>query len=267
MHIRYLVSRSSLQSGYQGAAMKKILMGISCSMILGACGTNSPPPLEAQSATNLLVSSAGVYSGTFSTQAHVTLLSLFDGSAYLFYQSPVAGVIVVTNNQQTNDGQSSKSGTQYSFSPNAAAWPVQVQIDFSRSPNINGTIIASDKGAMPMTFAATAEPSLGQGPDLGTIAGEYNGKVSSLQSTEGAQMLIARDGLLAGSTSNGCEFRGSVSPDSGVNAYKASFTFNAAPCAVPNATVMGHALLHEGRLLIALPKQDRSDVVVFDGTR
>jgi hypothetical protein len=63
--------------------MKKILMGVTGSLILGACSTSSPPPLQAQSATNLLVSSAGVYSGAFSTRAPVTLLSLYDGSAYL----------------------------------------------------------------------------------------------------------------------------------------------------------------------------------------
>jgi hypothetical protein len=50
-------------------------------MILSACSTGSPPPLQAQAATSLLVSSAGVYSGAFTTQAPVTLLSLYDGSA------------------------------------------------------------------------------------------------------------------------------------------------------------------------------------------
>jgi hypothetical protein len=97
----------------------------------------------------------------------------------------------------------------------------------------------------------------------GAIAGEYSGRMSSLQGNGSAQMLIARDGLLAGSTSSGCEFRGSVSSDSDVNAYGASVTFNAAPWAVPSAKVTGHALLDEGRLLIALPKQDRPDVVVL----
>jgi hypothetical protein len=237
-------------------------------MILSACSTGSPPPLQAQSATSLLVSSAGVYSGAFSNQAPVTLLSLYDGSAYLFYQKPAAGVIVVTNGQQTGNGQfNSGSGTKYSFAPDAAASPVRVQIDFSRSPNVSGTVVASDPGATPMSFSATSEPSLGQGPGLGAISGEYSGRMSSLQGNTATQMLIARDGLLAGTTSSGCEFRGSVSPDSGVNAYRASITFAAAPCAVPNVTVTGHALLDEGRLLIALPKQDRSDIVVFDGTR
>jgi hypothetical protein len=249
--------------------MKKNLMSVACSLILGACSTSNPPPLQVQSATSLLLSSAGVYSGAFSTQAPVTLLALYDGSAYLFYQKPVAGVIVVTHGQQTDSGQfNSRSGTQYRFAPNAAVSPVQVEIDFSRSPHVSGTVVASsDQGAAPMTFSATPEPSLGQGPGLGAIAGEYSGRMSSLQGNGGAQMLIARDGLLAGSTSTGCEFRGSVSPDSGVNAYRASLTFNAAPCAVPNATVTGHALLDDGRLLIALPTQDRSNVVVFDGTR
>jgi hypothetical protein len=248
--------------------MKKILMGVGCSMVLGACSSGNAPPLSSQGATNLLVSSAGVYSGAFSTKVPVTLLSLFDGSAYLFYQKPAAGVIVVSSGQQSGSGQfSGKTGTQYTLAPNAAASPVQVQIDFSRSPNISGTVTASDGGAAPMTFSATSEPSLGQGPGLSAISGEYSGRMGSLQGNGSAQILVAADGLLAGSTSNGCEFRGSVSPDSGVNAYRASVTFSAPPCVVPDATVSGHALLDEGRLLIALPKPDRTDIVVFDGTK
>lgn len=248
--------------------MKKILVSFGCSVVLGACSTSSAPPLPAQSATNLLVSSAGVYSGALSTRVPVTLLSLYGGSAYLFLQKPAMGVVVVMNGQQTGNGQfTGTSATQYTFSPNAAASAVQVEIDFSRAPNVSGTIVASGNGATPMTFSATARPMLGQGPGLAAVAGEYNGQMSSMQGSASAQMLIAHDGLLAGSTSNGCEFRGSVSSDSGVDAYSAAVTFGAAPCAVPNVTVTGHALLDEGRLLIALPKQDRSDVVVFDGTR
>ena len=248
--------------------VKKILVSVGCSVVLSACSTGSAPPLPAQSATNLLVSSAGVYSGALSTRIPVTLLSLYGGSAYLFLQKPVTGVIVVTNGQQTGNGQfTGTSATRYTFSPDAAASGVQVQIDFSRSPNVSGAIVAPGNGAAPMTFSATTKPMLGQGPGLSAIAAEYNGQMSSMQGSASAQMLIAHDGLLAGRTSNGCEFRGSVSPDSGVNAYSASVTFSAAPCAVPNATVTGHALLDEGRLLIALPKQDRSDIVVFDGTR
>jgi hypothetical protein len=248
--------------------MNRTLIGVVCSVALCACSSGNPPPLSSQAATNLLVSSAGVYSGAFSTQVPVTLLSLFDGSAYLFYQKPAAGVIVVTGGQQTDSGQfSGKLGTQYTLAPNAAASPVHVQINFSHSPNISGSVTASDSGAAPMSFSATAEPSLGQGPGLSAISGEYSGQMGSLQGNGGAQILVAADGLLAGSTSNGCVFRGSVSPDSGVNAYNASVTFSAPPCVVPNATVSGHALLDEGRLLIALPKPDRSDIVVFDGTK
>lgn len=252
----------------EGVYVRKMLVSVGCSVVLCACSTGSAPPLPAQSATNLLVSSAGVYSGVFSTNVPVTLLSLYNGSAYLFYQRPVAAVIVVTNGQQTGNGQfTGTAATQYTLAPNAAASPVQVQIDFSRSPNVSGTITAPGSGTAPMTFSAAPKPMLGQGPGLAAIAGEYNGQMGSMQSTGSAQMLIAGDGLLAGSMSGGCEFRGKVTPDSGVNAYSASVTFSGTGCAAPNTTVTGSALVDESRLLIALPKPDRSDVVVFDGTK
>jgi hypothetical protein len=248
--------------------VRKILVSVGCSVALSACSTGSVPPLSAQSATNLLVSSAGVYSGTSSTNVPITLLSLYNGAAYLFYQKPVAGVIVVSNGQQTGNGHfTGTAATQYTLAPNAAASPVQVQIDFSRAPNVSGTVAGADNGTGPMTFSATPKPTLGQGPGLGAVAGEYNGQMGSMQRTGSAQMLIAGDGLLAGTMGSGCEFRGKVAPDSGVNAYSASVTFSGTACAAPNATVTGSALLDEGRLLIALPKQDRSDVIVFDGTK
>lgn len=245
--------------------MKTILAGVGLSILLAACATDNAPSASVQATTNLLMSSAGVYKGAFSTRVPITLLTLYDGTAYLFYQVPVAGVIVVSNGKQADDGQfKGVTSTQYSLRPVAGASPVQVRIDFSRAPTVSGVVEGSGSQ---MTFSASPDVMLGQGPSLATLAGEYRGRVSSLQGGANGQILIAKDGLMAGTTSTGCEFRGSVSPNSGVVAYNASVTFSSAPCSTPNATLTGHAVLKQGRLLIALPTQDRSDIVVFEGAK
>ncbi|HEY1999796.1 hypothetical protein [Paraburkholderia sp.] len=257
-----------LKLKYEGALMNTILAALGLSMVLGACATDSTPPVSTQTSTELLLSSAGVYQGTLSTGVPITLVTLYNGTAYLFYQKPTAGVIVVTNGRQAADGQfKGATATDYSLYPGAKASAVQLQIDFSHSPDVNGKVAAGDGGAVQSTFAASPEQMLGQGPALATITGAYKGRMNSLHRGMNAEIVITADGLLAGMTSGGCEFRGNVSPNSGVDAYNVSVTYSATPCAASNATVSGSAVLNDGHLLIALPEPARHDIAVFDGAK
>jgi hypothetical protein len=95
----------------------------------------------------------------------------------------------------------------------------------------------------------------------------YSGTASSLEGAIATQVTVTASGLFAGKTANGCEFRGTLAPSSGVTAYDVSVTFGGAPCIDGNATVSGSAVLDESQLLVALPKADHSDVFVFGGGR
>jgi hypothetical protein len=108
---------------------------------------------------------------------------------------------------------------------------------------------------------------LGQAPTRAATIGLYGGNARSLRGSAPAQMTITASGLLAGTIDGGCEFRGTLTPRSDLNAYDVSLTFGAAPCIDANATLSGSAVLDESQLLVALPLRTRDDVFVFAGAR
>ncbi|CAB3756375.1 hypothetical protein [Paraburkholderia humisilvae] len=252
--------------------MKTIAVSAALCASLIACSSGKLPP-ESQ-ATTVLQSSAGIYTGPLSTQQKLTLLTRLDGSAYLFYQSASASrpavddVIVVRNARQANDGKyESTQATRYRFVQPRRAMPVQVDIDFSHSPAVSGFISVPGDSADNVAFNARPAPILGEAPTLASVAGLYSGTANSLHGASAAQITVTGSGLLAGMIANGCEFRGTLAPSSGVTAYDVSVTYGGAPCIDANATVSGSAVLDESKLLVALPRPDGSDVVVFGGAR
>jgi hypothetical protein len=253
--------------------MKTTFACITLSVSLAACGVNNLPPMS--QTTPLLLSSAGIYKGSTSTRQGATLLMLYDGTAYLFYRSPpqagqrnVDDVVVVRSGQQSGDGRfKGGNATRYRLVQPGNISPVQVDIDFSRAPAITGVVEAQSDSADRVTFAASPAQMLGQAPTLASATGLYSGRASALRKAVASQIAVTADGLFAGTTTDGCQFRGALAPRGGLNAYDVSATFGAAPCIDANATVSGIAVLDEAQLLMALPKQDRSDVFVFDGVR
>jgi hypothetical protein len=252
--------------------MKTIAVSVALCTSLVACSSSPLPP--ASQATTVLQSSAGIYTGPLSTQQKLTLLTKLDGSAYLFYRSPSTGrpavddVVVVRNAQQSKDGKfESRQATRYRLVQPRKATPVQVDIDFSRAPAVSGFVAVPGDSADNVAFSANPAQILGEPPTLASVAGLFSGTASSLQGASGAQVTVTGSGLLAGTTANGCEFRGTLTPSSGLTAYDVSVTYGGAPCIDANATVSGSAVLDESQLLVALPRPDRSDVFVFSGAR
>jgi hypothetical protein len=252
--------------------MRTIAVSVALCVSLAACSSSKLPP-ESE-ATTVIQSSAGIYTGPLSTQQRLTLLAKLDGSAYLFYRTPSAArpaiddVVIVRNAQQAQDGKyQSRQATRYRLVKPRKATPVQVDIDFARSPAISGFVLVPGDKADNVAFNASPTLILGEPPTLASIQGLYSGTASSLQGATAAQVTVTSSGLLAGKTANGCEFRGTLTPSSGITAYDVSVTYGGAPCIDANATVSGAAVLDESQLLVALPRADRSDVAVFAGAR
>jgi hypothetical protein len=250
--------------------MKPALACLALSAALAGCNTGNLPP--ASQATPLLTTSAGIYKGSLSTHQNLLLAMFYDGTAYLFYQPAgaprqVDDVVVVRNGAQTDAGKfSGAQGTRYRFAQPGSATPVQVAIDFTHSPAVSGSVSARGD-ADSTTFTASPAQMLGQAPTRAATIGLYSGNAGSLQGMATAQMTVTASGLLAGTIAGGCEFRGTLTPRSDMNAYDVSVTFGAAPCRDANATLSGSAVLDAAQLLVALPRRDRDDVFVFAGTR
>jgi hypothetical protein len=246
-----------------------------CASMLAACSTDggnaasgaTPPP----GTVTTTFSSGGVYKGSLNgSTAEATLLMLFDGTAYLFYggtgNTGLAGVAMAANGTQTSDGRfTSTSAFDYRMGTPAAA-PVTFNADFAHAPAVNGSVLNRD-GSASLVYAARAMPILDVGPTRANAGGLYSGRGMSLGGATQTRITVAGDGYLAGTTSSGCIFKGTVAPHEGANAYDVSVTFGPTPCPAPDATVTGNAVLDGARLLVALPSPDRANVFLFDGRK
>jgi hypothetical protein len=241
--------------------------------LLSACGSSGSTPQSVSQATTTTLPSGGVYKGTVVPGREATLLVLFDGSAYLFYapsspaeKNDVGGVIVARNGVQTSSGQfKSAIARNYDLQLGRVS-PGAFSINFSGAPAIDGVMTSGTGDLASLRFNASSDQMLGQPISLGSIAGLYGGWAGSLVGTARSRITVT-DGFVAGTTSIGCVFKGTVAPHDGVNAYDVSITFGPAPCPAAGVKVAGSAVLDGPHLLVALPSGDGSDVFVFDGSK
>jgi hypothetical protein len=241
--------------------------------LLAACGSGGSLPEAASHAATTTLPSGGVYKGTVATGREATLLVLFDGSADLFYapaspadKNDVGGVVVARNGTQSGSGEfKSASARNYDLQLGRVS-PGALSINFAGAPAINGVMTSSTGESPGVRFTAASDQMLGQPISLGDIAGLYGGWAGSLVGTARSRITVT-DGFVAGTTSIGCVFKGTVAPHDGVNAYDVSITFGPAPCPAAGLKVAGNAVLDGPHLLVALPSADGSDVFVFDGSK
>jgi hypothetical protein len=242
---------------------------------LAACSTDrantasvAAPPPGSVSGT---FPSGGIYKGSLKgSAAEATLLMLFNGTAYLFYGGAggpgLAGVAIANDSVQAGGGRfTSASAFDYRVGK-APASPAAFSVDFAHAPAVDATFTNRD-GSASLAFSGNAAPMLDVRPSKANAGGLYSGRGMSLGGTTQTRITVAGDGYLAGTTTSGCIFKGTVAPHEGANAYAVSVTFGPAPCPLPDGTVNGSAVLDGARLLVALQSPDRADVFLFDGRK
>lgn len=116
---------------------------------------------------------------------------------------------------------------------------------------------------------------------LSTLAGTYNGYVSTSQSAEPATFTIAPASVpanagsdlgvsvLTGTGASGCTYTGSVSPLFKGNGYSVSMSSGPAPCKLPQTQFGGLIYLNTSTNILYsfAPNGGRSDGILFSGTR
>jgi hypothetical protein len=117
--------------------------------------------------------------------------------------------------------------------------------------------------------------------NLSTLAGTFNGYVSTSQKSEPATFTIGPPSVpanagnslgvsvLTGTTASGCAYSGSVSPLFKGNGYTISMSSGTAPCLLPQTQFVGLIYLNtKTNILYSFaPNQGRTDGVIFSGTR
>lgn len=211
--------------------------------LLAACGGGGD---DAGSGPNVAI---GLYGGTSGANRAVRALVLDSGRSYVIYGRssasaiPLAGVVV---------GDVSVNGTavgatnmrnfdveSHQLLPATLAGTVAPRVSLSGTLTGAASAIAS--------FSLAFDTAHDTAPSLGALAGAYVGEMAELAASQPAMLNIDSSGVLAGTTSAGCEVIGFATPHGSGNAYDITVSFRTG-CTEVGHTLKGHAFRDGSRL-------------------
>ena len=209
----------------------------------GGNGGGNGAPLEAGPTAE------GVYTGTLTSNGvgnsnAFELVVLEDGSYWALYGQQVANVLEVAGFVQgagtsNNGSYTSSTGADFGFDPAKA---ITLSATYTATPTVAGTI--SYGGGVTATFSGGAPTgtlySYDAPASLGNVSGTWP---VSLTDGETASVTVSPSGALAGLSSGGCQFTGTVKPRaSGKNVFDVSIVFGTSFCVLAGQTTTGIAI-------------------------
>lgn len=218
---------------------------------------------------------AGGYSAAANNGTSGNAIVLEDGSVWNIGGVEAGGVLLVSSMTQGTIGLSGTNVTssnlrEYDFE-SASPLAVNFSGTVASSGVISGSLTAS--GFNPVSVTLTPTPSTDFNYDtpasLSAIAGTWTGFFST---GDTGSIAISSGGVVSSVTDFGCSIGGSVTPrPSGKNVYNVSLTFGPAPCALPNGSAAGIAVIvgsgAQTQLTVGATTADRSLGAAFFGSR
>jgi len=243
--------------------MKKIVFFMCLVLSTIGCGSDS-------GSTAPVVSEAeGLYHGHTNTNRETSGIILEDGTFYIVYSvenNPdlIAGVL--QGNCTTNSGNLTSSNAKDFNIEASGIYPATITASYSET-SLNGTV--SYNNGTSSTFLTTYDSTYENTPYLSDLAGTFNGAVAFSLGTEDAILTILPNGTLSGVGESGCEITGTITPRSSGDVYNVSISFGDDPCYYKNKTItgIGYYDINTGRLWLAALTSNRSDCVIFVGTK
>lgn len=214
----------------------------------------------------------GVWSGTSSSGASLSIVSLENGDTYSMFGTVSSGVLSVVGFDEGNltVSGSTVSGTLTEYLNNGTSYSGALNGTVSTNTSISGTTTWSGGTT---TFSATPTSSTNYVYNTPAVISDVVGSwTGSMLNGTAATITVASNGAVTGSNS-GCTFTGTVTPRaSGKNVFDVSITFGAAPCALPGQTATGIALdylLSTGfkQLLVAVQSSNKAAGTMFFAQR
>ena len=246
----------------------KMLAGLSLISVLVACGGGG-------SGGDDNADIEGGYAATNSDGSSGSVLVLEDGTAWSIVGTESGDLLEV---EALLRGPLSVSGSEVTSS-------TLRRYDFETSSTITGvgfSGIVTDSGAITATLTATGfdpvstalapiDPAVynyDTAATLAAIAGTWTGFFST---GEEGDVVISAGGVVSSVTTSGCTISGTAAPRaSGKNVYDVTVNFGPAPCALPNGSGSGVAIIaspaSDPQLTVAVVSADRSLGAVFFGT-
>ena len=202
----------------------------------GSAGGNSSTPGQAQ----------GVYVGTTSTGMAFNGIILPNDMFYAIYGTTSGNMFFVCGMAM---GQGASTSGEYTASENdfdhcggsMVVYNGNVSAKYTPGSSLSGSISGSNTSE---TFTGTAPQgslyNYNTAASVSTISGSWTG---SLTDSESATVSIDSLGAASGTTSGGCSFTGTITPDSSnKNFFDVSLTFGGSPCVLPNQKATGIAV-------------------------
>lgn len=248
----------------QGHVLSLLLL-VSLTACSGA-GDTPPPAPPIASAT----SAEGFWNGMNGTNNRtVTGVVLNDGVYWFLYSvennpAIIAGV-VQGNSTSQNGVLTSSDATDFSVERTPLILNPTVDGSYTVKQSLSGAI--TYPAAPQSTFTTTYDSTYESAADINAIVGTYVGPVAV---SETAEVTVLSTGAIFGksNTSPECTFTGSVSPRTQGNVFDVTIKFDGqSTCGNGSDTVKGVGFLRGGKLYSAALNDDKTNGVVFLGTK
>ncbi len=253
------------------AAFASLVLVSACG---GGGGTDAPPSRPPSAAQ-------GLWTGISTAGRTLTGLVFGDGTYYIFYSpanvpAGVAGVVQGSSATATATAVwSSTDGVDFNLET-PSVQSATVSAGFVTKQSFSGTITFAS-GAKP-TFTTAYDIAYEVAPTLTALAGSYTGQVGLSTDAAGVQpatVVMAASGAVSGTTrttstnTSACSFSGTATPRTDGNAYDVALLFSGVSCTVSTQRFAGIAYFNAAtkKLLVAAPNADRTDGVLFLGTK
>ncbi|MBS0184155.1 MAG: hypothetical protein JSS39_17350 [Nitrospira sp.] len=246
------------------------LLLVSLSACSGGGDTPTPSPTAIPAA-----SAEGLWTGTTNANRTATGVVLDDSVYWFLYSaagdpSLIAGVVQGDSTSQ-NGSLTSSNTTDFSVE-RGTPLVLKATVDgtYTSKQSLNGTIVYQNNALPQDTFTTTYDNDYESAPDINAAAGTYTGPVAV---GEIVSVTVSATGNITGRSitdpsRNGCTFSGVFKPRAHGNVFDVTITFNGqSGCSNGSATVTGVAFFHAGKLYSAALNGDKTNGVVFIGTK
>ncbi len=251
-------------------------LGLLLFVSLSACsgGGDTPTP----SVTAPPASPAeGLWTGTTNTNNRTVTGVVLDDSVYWFLYSVagdpslIAGV-VQGNSSSQNGVLTSSNATDFSVERAIPLITLKAAVDgaYTTKQSLDGMVVYQNNAQAQDAFTTTYNSDYESAPDITAVAGTYTGPVAA---GEIVSVIVSATGDITGHSitdpsPTGCTFSGLFKPRVHGNVFDVTITFNGERgCSNGTATVRGVAFFHAGKLYSAALNNDKTNGVVFIGTK
>lgn len=253
-----------------------LVFGLLFVSYLSACsggGDTSTPSATAPPASP----AEGLWTGTTNTNNRtVTGVVLDDGVYWFLYSaagdpSLIAGVVQGDSSSQ-NGALTSSNATDFSVERAIPLITLKATVDgsYTMKQRLDGTIVYQNNAQAQDSFKTTYDRDYESAPDINAVAGTYTGPVAA---GENVSVTVSAAGDITGHSITGppatlCTFNGLFKPRAHGNVFDVTITFNGeGGCSNGSATVKGIGFFHAGKLYSAALNSDKTNGVVFIGTK